>query len=318
LSSEQQEYSEQLFAGEQFTQAREVLGLSVEQVSQELNLSVKILRAIESGTPQALPNPVFVRGYIRNYAKRLGLDPDLAARQFEAIPGVNLTPTAVRSAVSIGAREHNRSSFTRVLTWSLLLAVIVAAGWWAGEQYGLFEQSAEAPAERSADAVVVIEHESSSPAATGQVPSFSLPQQPEEQGLPSVAPSEAPALPGDEIPEEASSAPVADESTAAQSEMTSPQTADTAAPESVSETSLTSLMISFIDDCWVQIRDADGASLFAGVARAGSDLDLQGAEPLSVVIGRVDAVGEITYKGEPVDLLSMSSRNVARFNLPLR
>ncbi|WP_409523778.1 RodZ domain-containing protein [Nitrincola sp. MINF-07-Sa-05] len=331
MSSEQQEYSEQLFAGEQFTQAREALGISVEQVSQELNLSVKILRAIESGAPQTLPNPVFVRGYIRNYAKRLGLDPDLFARQFEAIPGVNLTPTAVRSAVSMGGRDQHKNSFMRVLTWLLLLAVLAAAAWWAGEQYGLFEQSSEAPAERPADAVVVIEEESSSPAATRQAPVVTAPvQQPEVQTLPSTPSadiSQSSASSGEEVPTGLPSVPqTSDESVVTleappRSEVDeTPSTESTevvSEPAAVAESFTASLMISFIDDCWVQIRDADGASLFAGVARAGSDLDLQGPEPLSVVIGRVDAVGEIAYKGESIDLLSMSSRNVARFNLPL-
>ncbi|WP_151702687.1 RodZ domain-containing protein [Nitrincola alkalilacustris] len=317
MSSEQQEYSEQLFAGEQFTQAREALGLSVEQISQELNLSVKILRAIESGTPQTLPNPVFVRGYIRNYAKRLGLDPDLSARQFEAIPGVNLTPTSVRSAVSMGTRDQNRSPFMRVLTWLLVLAVIAAALWWSGDQYGLFEQGTEAPPERPADAVVVIEHESTSPAVTGQVPTFEAPVQQESQPLSSessVVLTEEPVefLPQTQVSEEL---PTQSEVEVAEA---LPQAEE--ATESASQVELTAsgLMVSFIDDCWVQIRDAEGASLFAGVARAGSDLDLQGVEPLSVVIGRVDAVGSITYKGESIDLQSMSNRNVARFNLPLR
>lgn len=315
MSSEQQEYSEQLFAGEQFTQAREALGLSVEQISQELNLSVKILRAIESGTPQTLPNPVFVRGYIRNYAKRLGLDPDLSARQFEAIPGVNLTPTSVRSAVSMGTREQSRSPFMRGLTWLLVLAVIAAAIWWSGEKYGLFEQFTEVPPERPADAVVVIEHESTSPAVTGQVPTFEAPVQQELQSLPSEPLVDSvedvvEALPQALPPEELQAQPEVTEALS-QSEVA-------VAHVSESEPSPSDLVVSFIDDCWVQIRDAEGTSLFAGVARAGSDLDLQGVEPLSVVIGRVDAVGNITYKGESIDLQSMSNRNVARFNLPLR
>ncbi len=60
-------------SGKVFAEGREALDLTREQTADILNLSVRVIRAIEESRPEQLPDSVYVNGYIRSYAKLLGL-----------------------------------------------------------------------------------------------------------------------------------------------------------------------------------------------------------------------------------------------------
>lgn len=55
--------------------AREEAGLSVPEVAQHLKLTVRLVEAIEADDRQRFPPPVYLRGFVRNYARLVGLDP---------------------------------------------------------------------------------------------------------------------------------------------------------------------------------------------------------------------------------------------------
>ena len=56
-----------------FTQAREALSITQAETADVLNLSVSVIKALESNDDSVLPERVYVNGYIRSYAKLLGL-----------------------------------------------------------------------------------------------------------------------------------------------------------------------------------------------------------------------------------------------------
>ena len=59
--------------GQVFIDGREALGITQEQAADSLNLSVRAIKAIESDDANSLPDIVYVNGYIRSYAKLLGI-----------------------------------------------------------------------------------------------------------------------------------------------------------------------------------------------------------------------------------------------------
>ena len=67
--------------GQVFIAGRESLGMTPEQAAESLNLSVKAIRAIENDDADSLPDIAYVNGYIRSYAKLLGIasEPLIAA-----------------------------------------------------------------------------------------------------------------------------------------------------------------------------------------------------------------------------------------------
>jgi len=62
-------------AGARLSAARQELGMTLEQVADQLKLSYRQVQAIESDEFEKLPKMVIVRGFIRSYAKLLKIDP---------------------------------------------------------------------------------------------------------------------------------------------------------------------------------------------------------------------------------------------------
>jgi len=71
--------------GKKFASAREAKNVSVEHVASETRISARFLRAIEREAFDVLPGGVFNRGFIRSYAKQLGLDPDEMISEYEVL-----------------------------------------------------------------------------------------------------------------------------------------------------------------------------------------------------------------------------------------
>jgi cytoskeleton protein RodZ len=88
---------------------------------------------------------------------------------------------------------------------------------------------------------------------------------------------------------------------------------ETAAPlvdESVGST----LVMSFDEDSWVEIRDADGKSLFMDLAKAGETRTMSGKSPFNVLLGNAPGV-KLEYNGEPFDNSRYNRKGVARFKV---
>ena len=62
--------------GEVFKQARARAGISIEEVSSFLHLPLVVIDALESDQQDRMPEPTYVKGYIRSYARYLELDPE--------------------------------------------------------------------------------------------------------------------------------------------------------------------------------------------------------------------------------------------------
>jgi len=68
--------------GKKFRKARESKELTLEAVSNVTKISARMLQAIEEEDFDRLPGGVFNKGFIRAYAKHLGLDPEIAIAEY--------------------------------------------------------------------------------------------------------------------------------------------------------------------------------------------------------------------------------------------
>ncbi len=73
--------------GEILRKAREAQGLSLEQVAALTKIQEPFIKALEEGHFEALPERVFAKGFVRTYARSLGIDEDDAVRQFSETSG---------------------------------------------------------------------------------------------------------------------------------------------------------------------------------------------------------------------------------------
>lgn len=71
--------------GEQLRTAREQFALAVQDVAHQLHIRPRYVEALERGDIDALPSPLYARGYLQHYARFLGLDSAEMSRQFEAV-----------------------------------------------------------------------------------------------------------------------------------------------------------------------------------------------------------------------------------------
>ena len=72
-------------------EARDTLGVSIEDAERATKIRRRFIEAIEAGDFLRLPDGPPSRGFIRNYARYLGLDPDQSLTDFEAEVGVPIS-----------------------------------------------------------------------------------------------------------------------------------------------------------------------------------------------------------------------------------
>jgi len=75
----------------------------------------------------------------------------------------------------------------------------------------------------------------------------------------------------------------------------------------------THIELQFAEECWVNVKDADGQSLLNKLMKANTRADLNGLTPLSISLGRVSAVSSMKVNDAEFDLMPYTSGNVARF-----
>ncbi|MCA9986523.1 MAG: DUF4115 domain-containing protein [Anaerolineales bacterium] len=98
--------------GEILREAREAKGLTLEQAFAETRISQRFLAAMEAGDYDELPTPVHVRGYLRNYARFLSLDPAPLLERYEnstrkrpPLPTPNPERTPIEVAAPLPVRD---------------------------------------------------------------------------------------------------------------------------------------------------------------------------------------------------------------------
>jgi cytoskeleton protein RodZ len=89
--------------GARLRDARMMRKLQTGEVAEKLHLDVGIIDAIEQGDMTKLPAPIFVQGYVRSYARLVGLPEDELIREFTA-QHAELPPLTVHSAESKSPR----------------------------------------------------------------------------------------------------------------------------------------------------------------------------------------------------------------------
>ncbi|HEY3676509.1 MAG TPA: RodZ domain-containing protein [Candidatus Tumulicola sp.] len=107
--------------GERLRVAREARGLSLSEVSEQIRIRTIYLVALEEENWRAIGAPVYVRGFLRTYARFLGLDPEEVVAQFgEAVPSEPATEPHY-----VVERSPRRSS---TITWiAACVAVLLVA-----------------------------------------------------------------------------------------------------------------------------------------------------------------------------------------------
>lgn len=321
--------------GKTLREARERLGLSVADVSNQTKIVSRQIEALEADDFQHLPEMPFVRGFVRCYAKLLQLDAQvLLAALPQPAAAVQLMPASVEVPF-----PRARSQQLQNLLWlaaALLVVVLVLFAVWH------YTTPPEQPE------VAQVETQVALPAAMQVMPASTVPESsvmaassvaaeaassvaaaassgvaaatPVVQSVPPVVPVAPPvapaALPAVVAPPAAMPAkpaaqlaqpPVSAAKPAVQTAKTLAQFVQPQLPSAkpIAATSIppqaAALRLVFDADSWTEIEDKSGKTISSQVNQRGSELRLDGRAPFKLVIGHAPSV-RLYYRGKQVDL----------------
>ena len=337
------ELQELVFPVDELIQAREAAGRSQDDVAQEMRLSLRYIEALEAAEFEQLPSMVFARGYIQSYTKLLGLDPDRYLAIFDELttPGGKQRRRPIRAIGKVDQQAKSGDFAVRSFTWVILLALIGVSVWWWKTQSNPELLSDLWPAGESAQEVPVKGDNSLqlNIEAEPEVDRFP-PIDVEPVNVPVTEQADEVLANAEAVLEQAAESvlQVTTDTAAEQIEAAEPDTTIStqtdvelatarvdkparteAQNESTAVTGVSGvgrLLIDFVDDCWISVKDVNGQVLAMRIKPAGSRLDVSGPGPLKIQIGKVSAVGTISFNGATVDLSDFTRLDVAKLNLP--
>ena len=282
---------EALTAGARLKAARESAQLSVADVATRLKYSPRQVQALEDGNSDALPSLTFQRGFVRGYAKLLGLNANELVAVLESRAGVDNGPNTLQlqqvaytpSAMPMATGQQSR--------WPWVLGMLLAVAGIGG--YALYDWEAPSTGKRENVTPVV----------------------------PGVAPS-APAVPertagigaGEPLP----TLPDLNSSSAERPIPLPQPVAQVVPPLPVDEPQPTAtggkLRFVFGGESWTEVRQANGEVVFSGTGLPGMERWADGQPPFDLVIGNAKKV-RLFYRGAEIGLTPYIKLSVARLQL---
>ena len=110
-------------------QKREGQGLSLDQVASLTRIQSKFLHALEEETFADLPEQVFTRGFVRTYARSLGINEEDALRRFsEASSAFYERGVQEQQQVSLKIQEERQGKLNRNLVIGITVVILIALG----------------------------------------------------------------------------------------------------------------------------------------------------------------------------------------------
>ncbi len=292
--------------GEQLAAARLAHDLTIADVAQTLKLGMRQVEALESGNWQALPGPTFIRGFVRNYARLLGLDaaPLMAGLDtvLEKPLATLMVPPSPQGAMPETGGGISRRDRLVMISGGVLVVLAALAYFLVPGDLSSLRESAQRMLNSLARQEAVQSAEPFEPAFPPGATSQQI-MSPQEM------PAAEEAAPGEPAPVEPSSpAPAA----------ISTSTPIAAVPASLDIAPVPSdgaqLRLVVDKESWVEVRDRDNRLLFSQRLPAGSEQALTGIVPLSLVVGYAPGV-RLTWQGKAVDLAQHTKGDVARLVL---
>ena len=287
--------------GQVLKAARLAQEMSAQDIARQLRLSEKQIEAIEQDDHSKFPNQIFLRGFIRNYAKLVRED----TKKFSQLLGEIFPPTSTTQAITFSVDgtpfipDHKKSKGNLII----LLIVVLVSSLLVYEVYrsGGDDPKTNENIENGTIAETIIQLETE----IEQVPEDNQNQ------LSSV------------IKPNGSDFNVLIEEVEADQ-----QSGDSLDKEQKVETALEvedkliesegggTLSFMFTGESWVEVKDAEGKKIFSQTSPGNTEETVNGSPPFSLIIGNATSV-RLFYNDEPIDLIPYTNTNggVARLSL---
>ncbi|MEP6939231.1 MAG: RodZ domain-containing protein [Rudaea sp.] len=284
--------------GQRLAAAREACGWSVAEVASRMRLPVHILRTIESDDFGKIGAGIYLRGYLSNYARLVGVPNEAVDDVLQQ--QVVMPPQLVAS----GRISHSRYLFERysgaalyVVLTGVIFVPLVMFAMNMGSDVGSRLLPLDVPA--TATSVVSSDSAATQPRTTAESGNTLA------QPLP--VPGDLAAIPSTTAAGATTDLPLMASFT--------PMSIATARPTAAAaEASGQNLHLTLSEASWVEIVDADGKRLEFGILPAGTERTYASDRPLDVRIGNTTG-SHVAVNGQAQDISQFNHGNVAHFRL---
>ena len=276
--------------GERLRRQREMRGVSLEEISQSTKIGTRSLKAIEDEDFEKLPGGIFNKGFVRAYARFLGLDEEQIVGDFEE--AWNAYEDARTPQVLLVPEEEQKKSGSGSLWVTVVLLIVItaaAAGWY---RYQRMRNQVAAPS-------------TSEPNSSSSVPANS--ENPPSSQSPATPPAPPPVQNGADS-RGSQGSPASQAETAlegpkvtATGASSAASTKSTQTPASKAESSAPiQLQVFAREDSWLSVS-ADGKDLGQGILSAQKTRSIRAQKEVRLKIGNLAGV-EISFNGQSVDV----------------
>jgi len=306
--TELDEFMEMLSPGAMLSEARKALSLSQEFISSKLNLKVSLVEDIENDIFDPLMPVTFIRGYLANYAKLVGVEVEDILASYDALDAA----TIQRSEMLSFSKETSKQAEHSRVMWLSYLIVAVFIGltvlWWLQESRQQADDSTvipnTTPAQVENDDITTKPSELSLSEESTLVNDDAQPSEKKNEAITPLITMTVPLI------NEASNDANDIDSLANIIVDETPQSTEPKEPI------ISTAIFTFKGDCWVNIYDATGERIAWGVKKSGYVMTIQGKAPLRITVGKPELTS-IIFNDQPVDMSAFDIGNIAKFNLPI-
>jgi cytoskeleton protein RodZ len=274
--------------GERMRREREMRGITLEEISESTKISSRCLRALEKEEFDKLPGGIFNKGFVRAYARHVGMDEDQAVADFVSASGGEkeqpLPDPLVPRAVALGQSTHEHANWRAFALLVVLLVTAIVAAWKLAPLTFYTVSEAVTSRLKSKTAVSPPPRVTPPPAAetttaTPSAPAPAVQRKPVAQAKPVNVAASTPVAPP-------AAAPDADNAPAVQ-------------------TGAFMVQIRAREDAWVQIV-ADGKLLSEGVLVAPAERHVRATNEVVIRTGNAAGV-EVSFNGQPLPSLGATN-----------
>lgn len=277
--------------GDRLRAEREARGLSLDDVSQTLKISRRILDQVEANAWEQLPGYTFARGIVRSYAKFVHLDAESLLRELEKAPlpkpPVLELPKSTKATIPVPGQAETRDRL------AMVTGVLLVAG--AALVYFLVPEEWLA---RKPVAVPVPPEVVTRPLVNPEPEKVAVPT-----STPVSVPEVVPAKIEGVVPTVVES-PVVEPIVVKKVVVASPKAGAVGS----------GAVFRFVEMSWIEVRDRNNVILLSENVPSGAERTVNGDAPFGITIGNSEGV-RLVYRGQPVDLQPHTRQRVARLSL---
>ena len=302
---------------------REQNGHDVYEVAEALCLSPEIVTSLEEENFDSLPEPPYVRGYLRSYAKFSNIDPQKIIDLYEEQRGAdpqdleyhfkpnrnNLTKPAISSsAIRLGL-------IALILIGLAALSMVPTVNSWISETWAGFSKQAADKNIASAEPIGA-ESQFTIPAplpgdeVTEPVESIVEPASTDNEGVSINSTDRTANQPSDINKQEDTDKKEQNNTDTANAEE---QTEDKKT-ETTETKDGTKLKFVFKKEVWMRIKDKNKKTVFESLSPAGDEKEITLKKPMTFRIGNAQGV-EIYVEGKRLDITALTTGSVANFTI---